>query len=695
LSADEVATYVSTVVGHDVDPGLLGSLHDRTAGNPFFVAELVRLLQTEGRLGDGGSTEVASVVPQGVRDVIRSRIGQLPEGAVPVLTAAAIAGRQFELALVARVCEVPEDDVLDLVEAAWMMGIVDEVPIKPGHFEFAHELVRETLSEGLGTLRRVRLHRAVAEALEALHGFRNPAYLAEEAFHFSAAAPGGDALKAVLYGQKAADQLVARLAYEDAIPVYERAIELVATYDVGTAATRNDLFIGLAWALRSSGRLAEARVVLDRAVDVARTSGDPVRLARSVLGHGGGAFWGWWEEFGVTDGALIAQLEEAIDVLGDDDSWLRCELLGRLAVELYFSADLDRRDALSGEAVAAARRLGEPAALAAALAARHVATWRPENLRERVGLADELVRVASGAGLLERELVGRHLLMIDRFESGDVSTTSAEFTRCETIADQIGQHSFSVQLAWFCAMRALLSGDLAESERLTQAAFEKNVTSNESAAWMAFGAQLFHIRREQGRLDEIEAVARQALVTQPHVGATWRIALATIFVESGRLDEARTIVDALIGDDLAVLDNGLLRPIELRELAEQVAVLEHRAGAAALERHLDEFVGEVLLLGTGHLCSGPTAFARGLVDRTLGRTDRAIDELAHAVEVADSLGARPHATRARWWLAQTLLARAGPGDADRAREVLGTAASSATPLGLALAPKIATALAAI
>jgi DNA-binding SARP family transcriptional activator/tetratricopeptide (TPR) repeat protein len=697
LSIPDIATYVSTVVGHDADAGLVASLYDRTGGNPFFVAELVRLLRTEGRLGDEPGTAAASAignaVPQGVRDVIRSRLSQLPEAALPVLTAAAVAGRQFDLALIARVCDLPEDDVLDVVEAAWISGIVDEVAGKPGQFEFAHELVRDTLRDGLGTVRRIRLHRAVGEALEALHGVRNPAYLAECAYHFSAAAPGGDALKAVLYGQKAADQLVARLAYEDAIPVYERAIGLVATYDVGTAATRNDLYIGLAWALRSSGRLAEARVQLDLAVDVARSSGDPVRLARSVLGHGGGAFWGWWEEFGVTDTGLIAQLEEAIEALGDDDSWLRCELLGRLAVELYFSAPLERRATLSAAAVDAARRLGDANALAAALAARHVAVWRPENHAERLALADELVDVATGSGLLERELTGRHLRMIDRFEAGDVHGADRELARCQAIAEEIGQHSYSVQLAWFCAMRELMAGNLDESERLAHAAFEQNLAANESAAWMALGAQLFHLRREQGRLNELESVSRQAIVTQAHVGTTWRIALATILVEDGRTDEARPMLDELVADDLAQLRIDLLRPIELRELAEQAAALDAIDAAAALDRHLDAIVGDVLLLGTGHLCAGPTAFARGLVARTLGRTDEAIEHLAHAVELADTLGARPHATRARWWLGRTLRERGGADDLVVAREVLETAAADADRYQLALASRISAQLA--
>ena len=63
----------------------------------------------------------------------------------------------------------------------------------------------------------------------------------------------------MLYNQRAADRLNAQLAYEDAIPTYERAIELADTYDVGSWQTRTDLLIGLGWALRATGRLGDAR----------------------------------------------------------------------------------------------------------------------------------------------------------------------------------------------------------------------------------------------------------------------------------------------------------------------------------------------------------------------------------------------------------------------------------------------------
>jgi hypothetical protein len=114
-----------------------------------------------------------------------------------------------------------------------------------------------------------------------------------------------------------------------------------------------------------------------------------------------------------------------------------------------------------------------------------------------------------------------------------------------------------------------------------------------------------------------------------------------------------------------------------------------------VDAHLDQFAGEVMLLGTGHLCAGPTSFARGLVLRTLGRTDDAIEQLAHAVQIADALGARPHSVRARWWLGRTLVDRGAPGDAERARPMLQSAATEAAGLGLAITPHVAAALASL
>jgi len=675
LSEREVGDYVNAVLGEEADPSLAESLHGRTAGNPFFVAELVRLLRHEGRLGGGVD---GAPVPEGVRDVIRTRLARLPQEAIPVLTAGAVAGREFDIALVAHVCGIDEDRALDLVEAAWMIGIVDESQAAFGHFKFSHELVREVLCDELSTLRRIRLHKRIGEAIEELHGERNPGFLTACAYHFSEAASIGDPLKAVLYGQKAADRLVAQFGYEDALPVYERAIALYEQYDVGTYHTRVDLLIGLGWALRASGRLSEARAALRRAIEIGEEHGDEVRIARAVLGIGGGSFWGWWDEFGVPDVDLVSYLERALAALDPDDSVLRCELLARLAIESYDLTDRDTRDRLTGEALAMARRLDDPVALTSALAARHLALWQIDTLTERLALADELVAVAASAGIGYAELIGRHFRMVDHLQAGDRAGLDADYDACERLVDRLGQHSFLVQIAWFRATRALYEGRLADAERLIQEAFDVNVRSNESAAWMALGVQLFHLRREQGRLEELEPLVRDAIETQPHVGIAWRIAYALILAEDGRTAEARDLVADVLVADLPALDNELLMPTYLFRLTEVCAAVGDEAGAAIVLPALDRFAGEVGVLATGHLCYGAIDRARGDLLRTMGRTDEACEAYRHAVDIDTAFGSPGLAARARFGLAAALHSR---GDKAEAAELAAQVVATAEDLG--------------
>lgn len=689
LTREEVGDYLAAVLGDDADPALAHSLHDRTAGNPFFVAELVRLIDQERRLAHDGELPA---VPDSVRDVIRTRLARLSDDARRVLTAGAVAGREFDIALVAHVCGVDEDDALDLVESAWMVGIVDESPDAVGHFRFSHELVRETLCDDLSALRRTRLHRRIGEAIEELHGERNPGFLTACAHHFAEALPVGDPLKAVLYGQRAADRLSAQLAYEDAIPFYERAIAIARDHEVGDWQTHVDLAIGLGWALRATGRLGDARAALRRAMDRGHAEGDPVRLARAVLGIGGGSFWGWWDEFGVTDTDLVAYLERALDLLDEGDSVVRCELLARLAVEGYFSMPGDRRGALVAEAEAAARRLGDPVALTAALAAELLVGWRHDNLTTRLALDDELVETAATAGIAYAELIGRHFRMVDRLEAGDRAAADADLAACDRLASRLGHHAFHVQLGWYRAMLAFVDGDLERAELLVHEAFDRNVASNESAAWTAYGAQMYRLRREQGRHGELTEVIAAAAQRQPRLWVALTAGLATIEAEHGDTDAARRILDRVVAADPFAGDHHLLWPLHAVELAEAAVASGHDGAARCAEPVLARHEGPVAVLATGHLCLGAVDRARGDVALTLGRLDEAVERYEHAIEVEAAIGARVYANRSRLGLARASAARAGAGDRERAREVAAVVVRVAEELGTPMVAEAARSL---
>ena len=102
LDADDVADWISTRSGAVPEPAIVAHVADLTAGNPFYVRELLTLLESEGRLGAGFDGAPAAV-PHAVQDVVRRRTSRLPPETQALLTVAAVIGRRFDLDVLAGV----------------------------------------------------------------------------------------------------------------------------------------------------------------------------------------------------------------------------------------------------------------------------------------------------------------------------------------------------------------------------------------------------------------------------------------------------------------------------------------------------------------------------------------------------------------------------------------------------------------
>ena len=128
LGAAEVArARATTIIGSRPGERLVHAVHDRTEGNPFFVTELVRLLQSEGDLhADDTLAAARREIPVGVRDVLRRRLARLPEQTNAVLLVAAAAGREFDLGLVEAVTRLDEERALEAIEVAVVAGLLVE-----------------------------------------------------------------------------------------------------------------------------------------------------------------------------------------------------------------------------------------------------------------------------------------------------------------------------------------------------------------------------------------------------------------------------------------------------------------------------------------------------------------------------------------------------------------------------------------
>jgi DNA-binding NarL/FixJ family response regulator len=587
---------------------------------------------------------------------------------------------------------------LELLEEAEAARVVAVVPGGLGRWRFAHALVREVLYEGLPAARRIRLHEQVGEALEALYVADPGPHLAELAHHFVAAAPGGQEMagRAVWVATAAGWRALELLAWEKAADLFEHALAALELAERPDQHQRCQLLLALGEARMAAGDVAAARVAYQQAGEVARRIGAAELLARAALGLGveftsgivDPAKVGLLEEAatarsGIVDPVEVGLLQEALVALGATDSRLRARVLARLARALLSTPQLDRRLQLSQEAVALARRLGDPATLAAALYDRHLAIWgadQPALAHERLAMATEVVDLAEGIGDWAMALRGRGLRRTDLLELGDLVGFDADLAAAERTAERLRQlhHRWPLPLAH--ATRAMLAGRFAEAEELAAQGLAMGRRAGDKGVGLRYAAVVTTLRWLEGRFGETVELIQRLLARVPAL-LVYRVGLAGALIEAGRADEGRAEVERLAAGDLAALPRDLGWSWSLAGLAEDC----HHLGDAtrgATVRELLEPYGDRNIVTIGALCLGPAAYFLGLLDLTLGQPDLAVRRFQHAVTVAGRLQARPMIARSQEGQARALLARDRPGDRQQAASLLGEVVATAQELGI-------------
>ncbi|WP_051799319.1 BTAD domain-containing putative transcriptional regulator [Catenuloplanes japonicus] len=169
------------VTRRSLEPCADRGLHDRTAGNPFLIVELSRVVPGDGVLTADGIARAD--VPSAVRDLARDRIAGLGEEAVELLRIAAVIGRDVDLTLLARVAGLDVQTCLDRLEPVRALGLLAPSPGDPCTVRFPHELLREAIVRITPARALPRLHLRVAEALDPA---RAPGHVA---YHLRAAGP--------------------------------------------------------------------------------------------------------------------------------------------------------------------------------------------------------------------------------------------------------------------------------------------------------------------------------------------------------------------------------------------------------------------------------------------------------------------------------------------------------------------------
>jgi class 3 adenylate cyclase/tetratricopeptide (TPR) repeat protein len=649
LDPEGVAAFMRSASGHQLaaeDVDVVRAVHAETQGNPFFVGEVLHHVAESGglyRLGRGrpaARVVEALGIPEGVREVVRRRLARLSPAANRVLSLGALAGEEFDLTVLGTAGNFEEETLVSAIDEAIRSRLVDEDAQPLPRYRFTHALVRATLSEDVSAGHRALHHRRLGEAIEAVHADRLDDHLSALAYHFCRAHPLGQDTRAVGYAKRAGDAALELLAHDQAVAHFEQALEVLErsdiTADENQTRLRCDVLIGLGEAQRRIGD-ARYRETLLEAARLAADTTDAGRLTAATLANHRG-FFSLTNE---VDTDRVAMLEAALAAVQADDSELRARLLVTLAGELVFSPEHDRRHHLVSEALEIARRTGSLTTLGDVLARGYVPTFTTLDIG---GLQQHTKELAEVAERLEDPALAFWAStwgFMTTVLIGDLGAAEQLIARSTAIADGLGQPFFRWIATFGRAHLGRILGRLEEAEATAWESLELGRAAGAPDAFGMFGIQLFWIRYDQGRLDEVLPMFDKTLSRRrraPLPLAAYALALC----EVGRRDEARPIFDELAATGFAMPFAWIFAATILAEVA---AALGDVDGCRVLYEGLRPH--HRLMATNGAATTGPVAHFLGLLAAQLGRQEASAGHFEEAMALEERLGASVFLARTR------------------------------------------------
>ncbi|MDQ3640324.1 MAG: hypothetical protein M3450_02340 [Actinomycetota bacterium] len=372
---------------------------------------------------------------------------------------------------------------------------------------------------------------------------------------------------------------------------------------------------------------------------------------------------------------MISLLEELLAGTGTDRPALRAQLLGTLGVELYYTDQRGRREAAVWEAVDLARKVGDPTLLGRVLNNCHIALWSPDREAERRAVVAESLALVDAGLPPETEVIARLHGMWSLLRSGEVGAYEAELATSERLATELGVPELRGQVLHGRTGLAVLTGRWDEAEALSAKAMERlPPTSVWGVLWCRM-VQLFWMRREQGRLEELlpELLTLSGEPGGEPIRPTAVLALACL----GRHDEAADRIRAW----------GCDRPFDwswdfTTAQWSEISILTGIPDAASLYDALLPRSDQVVVGGTGVTSWGSTQTILGLLARRLGRLDAARRHLTASVDHNRRLGARPFEARALYHLARLVTEEPSVAGGQDPEQLLVAAAGIARDVGM-------------
>jgi len=281
LNIDEVQHMLESITREEISRDLIEAVYRQTEGNPLFVQEVIRYLAENNLLVNHQNRMTVDHVPageintpEGLKDVIAGRISGIGKNCSRLLSAAAVIGIEFDLKILQAVLDIQENELLDAIEEAVRLSILEERPSAGQiRYRFTHAFFRRTLYDEMIAPKRSSLHQKIAGVLESQYALHPEEHAAELAEHFSQSTDPSDLIKAMKYGELAAQRAAEIYAFSESARLLNRVLDVQKVLELENKIARCNLLLKIGQSLVMAGELLH---VLEVEVPAA------LRLAESI-----------------------------------------------------------------------------------------------------------------------------------------------------------------------------------------------------------------------------------------------------------------------------------------------------------------------------------------------------------------------------------------------------------------------------
>jgi predicted ATPase len=293
-------------------------IYHQSSGNALFMVTIVQDLLKKGLIAQRDGTwtltqpleTIEPGVPETLQQMLEIQFDHLSPAQQRLLKSASVAGDRFSVWGITTALDIESDQIEELceslVEKQQFLNSSGIHELSNGEFstcyEFRHSLYRQAIYRKLSDGYRSKVHRVLGLRGEELYGKLASEIAAELAMHFE---QGRDYQRASKYLREAAENAIRRFAYQEAVGLSRRGLELLAKLPDTTERTHQELCLQLALGVPLIATEGYA----------APSVGDVYRKARELCLRLGEtpdvseALWGLW-----TFHALRADLQTALEI---------------------------------------------------------------------------------------------------------------------------------------------------------------------------------------------------------------------------------------------------------------------------------------------------------------------------------------------------------------------------------------------